>query len=293
MSEMRKRSKQAVIAMATRYGVAELKSFIISLRNTGFEGDIILFVRDLKPGTDEFLANNGVLTLPFPHKYFSNWRRNYFQFFTKYFTHRDSKEKLWYLADIWMVALAGRFFTYRKALENWTDRYDEVLFTDVRDVIFQANPFNYHYGTSIALFAEATGRGIGQCRANSRWIRDGYGDKPLEEMKDKDILCAGVMYTRGDGIMRLMKAMTEELLRINPRDNLDQGVLNYLAYKQKLGECKIFSQVDAPIMHIGCNNFSTLKFDEKNRVLNGKGEVAAVVHQYDRHPQLSYLAENF
>lgn len=45
-------------------------------------------------------------------------------------------------------------------------------------------------------------------------------------------------------------------------------------------------------MTIGLTNNSNIKLDYEDNVLNGKGEIAAVVHQYDRKPFIESKIKN-
>ena len=64
---------------------------------------------------------------------------------------------------------------------------------------------------------------------------------------------------------------------------IDQGVGYYLFYYEKLfKDYIIISDNYGPVMTIGLTKREYIKLDEKNNILNFKGEIAHVVHQYDR-----------
>ena len=65
----------------------------------------------------------------------------------------------------------------------------------------------------------------------------------------------------------------------------DQGSANViLHYNKKFQDIlQTSDNADGCVMTIAITNASRIKLDQAGNVLNGKGEVAALVHQYDRH----------
>ena len=46
------------------------------------------------------------------------------------------------------------------------------------------------------------------------------------------------------------------------------------------------------VMTIALTNISNIILDHENNILNGKGKIAAVIHQYDRKPDLVRKVKN-
>ena len=65
---------------------------------------------------------------------------------------------------------------------------------------------------------------------------------------------------------------------------IEQAVVNYIIYHDKMfNDCIIKSEnKDGPIMTIGITRREDITLDNEDNILNGKGEVAAMIHQYDR-----------
>ena len=66
------------------------------------------------------------------------------------------------------------------------------------------------------------------------------------------------------------------------RNGVDQGVHNVLVHTKSIPELKIFDHMSGPVANLQAN-MSTIK---GGRVTNRKGDSVAVVHQYDRYPDL-------
>ena len=69
---------------------------------------------------------------------------------------------------------------------------------------------------------------------------------------------------------------------------VEQAVGNYLIYHDKLfNDCLIKSfNNNGSVMTLALTNNDNIKFDSDNNILNGKGEIASVIHQYVRKPDI-------
>lgn len=69
---------------------------------------------------------------------------------------------------------------------------------------------------------------------------------------------------------------------------VEQAVGNYLIYHDKLfNDCLIKSfNNNGSVMTLALTNNDNIKFDSDNNILNGKGEIASVIHQYERKPDI-------
>ena len=73
---------------------------------------------------------------------------------------------------------------------------------------------------------------------------------------------------------------------------IEQTFGNYLIYHDKMfSDCIIWSEnKDGPVITIGLTNRAEIKSVEEKKMLNYKGEVAAVMHQYERKEDLNQNA---
>ncbi len=98
----------------------ELEPFLASLRNTGFDGDLCIFVDNVTAETVRQLVAHGALV-----------------------------ERLGQSAQIRMTNQCGRFFAYLDFLARHEDRYRHVMLTDLRDVVFQSDPFAHAFPSDV------------------------------------------------------------------------------------------------------------------------------------------------
>ena len=75
---------------------------------------------------------------------------------------------------------------------------------------------------------------------------------------------------------------------------IEQAVTDYLIYHYKMFKnCLLKSDSkDGRVMTIGLIKPEDIRIDSQNNILNGNGEIAAVIHQYDRKPNIVNFVRN-
>lgn len=184
---------------------------------------------------------------------------------------------------------SARFLTYRKALQYRS--YQGILLTDTRDVIFQRNPARHLPEVGVNAFEEDNSMTIGTCPYNSKWIRDGYGDGALLRMAKLPIICAGTVCGDADLMMCYIEKMCKEIERIQPDTDmtLDQAAHNVLVHGAT--DIHLWENELSEIFNVGyIMPRETVKIIN-DRIVNKAGNVPTVIHQWDRHKNLSALVE--
>lgn len=123
---------------------------------------------------------------------------------------------------------------------------------------------------------------------NKEWLINAYGEAIQQAIKNKHIICVGTVWGTAEEFRKYSDIMAERLLsewseRVHP---IEQAVGNYIIYYEKLFADVIMpsTNYDGYVMTVGFIPPSELKMDSSSFILNSKGEIAAVVHQYDRNP---------
>eukprot|EP00536_Pseudo-nitzschia_multiseries_P016058 jgi/Psemu1/247285/estExt_Genewise1.C_10120001 len=208
----------------------------------------------------------------------------------------------------------------------WSEQYDPtswILLIDARDTIFQETPFGRVPRRTAAVSSENSGgeddggmliffgenadaTSLGKSKYNRRWLTLAYGERVAKAFSDKPTICSGS--TMGeqvavDAYLRAEVAESDESKTVI--FGADQGFHNYLYYSNKLGNAKAINQILVQDQGLGIvNNMGALrdkplsewgngKIVEKtdkypeNTVYNWDGSISPIVHQYDRHKQLS------
>ena len=197
-----------------------------------------------------------------------------------------------------------------------------ILLIDARDTIFQETPFRTvpqrrssnnnnnnnnkeDEGGMLIFFGEnADATSLGKSKYNRRWLILAYGEIVANAFRDKPTLCSGS--TMGEQVavesyLRAQVAESDESKTVI--FGADQGFHNYLYYSNKLANAKAIQQILVQDQGLGIvNNMGALrdkslsewgngnlvkKNDTTIAIYNWDGTVSPVVHQYDRHKELS------
>ena len=118
-----------------------------------------------------------------------------------------------------------------------------------------------------------------------------YGYKLYKTIENQRIICIGTIWGSPDKFLDFSRIMWQKL---NSKWSLrykviEQAVTNYLIYHDKMfNESLIKSDnFDGFIMTLARTKITNIKLDSQNNILNGKGEIAAVIHQYDRKHKIA------
>ena len=243
--------KNAILGVITKYSWETVSPFFKSLIKSNFKNcDIVIFVR----AVSQILINNlkkiGALVYSVPEEY-----KN-------------------------ISIINGRWKLYADFLRNNRDKYNLIFCADVRDTIFQKDLFNY-YENNTNFLGLAIEDGTLNQHYNKRWLINYCGVECFEKIMTERIVCAGSMWGTIDKLIQFSDILWEKLS--NNKNTTDQGLVNYLIYYEKIfDDYLVKSDNYGPIMTIALSRGEDIHLDSENNILNLKGEIASVVHQYDR-----------
>jgi hypothetical protein len=203
---------------------------------------------------------------------------------TKFFTSYNISAYL-HPIDLTNIRVAEifniRHRCYRDILEyNFLDT-DRIFISDVRDVLFQSDPFAHETETELEFFLEP--KQIKDCEFNSKKIKKLYGTKFLSKIGENEICCAGTTIGTRLGILKYLDEMLLELDRLRNQNNAfadDQAVHNYLIYNNYFLNYKQYNTGHGPVSTL--HHLREGIFNEHNQVINIDGTVVPIVHQWDR-----------
>jgi hypothetical protein len=267
--------KELVLGLAAGYSWETVRVFVLSLRRSGFSGDIVLFVgEDIDAPTIAMLRQYGVRFISVGES--SPYLRN-------------SDEVNYPPRDIlrrFPNSVVRILVYYNFLLEN-RDSYSTVLVADVRDVVFQQDPFSFDWPNKLCVFFENAGLRIGNSNWNAIWMIMGFGVSVFYELKDNTIACFGTVLGPVEEMIPCFERMLARLAKtaVAMQWGVEQAVYNYLILKREIPEFCTFTSEDGPIVTIGRVKY--VDRNEQGLCINSKGEVYHVVHQYDRLQELN------
>lgn len=251
---------EAVLGYAVGYDIAEVAPFVRSLRAV-FDGQIILVV-DRKPALLAWLAAHDVEAVIAADS-LMHWQPH---------------------------PVVARFAVYAQVLQGRTEIRQAVI-TDVRDVIFQSDPFR-DVTDALQFFIEAEGRPLADHAFNLKHLQALFGEGMARDLGRKSCVCVGVVAGPAEAIVRFCRAVL--LLCAIPRSSVggafgaDQAACNVIAHLNLVGGeiCENYGRVAT----IGLTASDRLGLED-GLILNPDGGASPIVHQYDRIPSLAAQVE--
>lgn len=245
-----------VLGYATGYDVADVAIFVRSLRSH-YKGPVALVV-DNNPELRAFLFAHDIEAVDAPKVCGKGWLPN---------------------------AVVSRFAGFDALLRErpWVRH---AFLTDVRDVVFQGDPFVEPL-ERLEFFAECE-KPLASHAFNMKYLRAVAGDCLAQVVADKACICVGTVLGQREDLMRFCRLILS--LGAIPRSEIggafgaDQATCN-LAVHLGLLESTVKPN-HSRVATLGLVERSQLKLDGV-RIVNPDGTASPVVHQYDRHADLA------
>lgn len=269
----------------------------ILLRKIRFKGPAVSSKHSSVQGTVFLTAVAGVHETKYVRNFLNSWQRNIRNSHAVFFITAETSQavvdfiKSFQNTKIIMMTEnkdlplnSFRFIAYRDFLLVHTHLYKLVFLSDARDVVFQSDPFETLVPIeSRSVFATnegvETGKSIGSCPMNSRWVHSCFGNATYDNLKHRPISCAGTILGEIKGIIAYVEAMIPYLMK----GCNDQGVHNFIAHTHRSPKFNIatLTNENSPILTCGYYNMWSTHLIG-GTLYKKDGLAPAVVHQYDR-----------
>ena len=170
---------------------------------------------------------------------------------------------------------------YIRVLENpgsW--KFDRVILTDIRDVVFQIPVNEIPHEDELCFFLEEDGTTINSCGYNRSWIEAYFGKVMLESIGDNIVSNVSISIGPRDLVLDYLKALYELMLSSEYLKNgIDMAAHNVLIYDKKY-PAKLYKNSEGPVWTIGNTKAVTVR---NHKFYREDGSMPPIVHQYDRH----------
>lgn len=300
--------RDLVIGTAAGYKWSELRPWVLSLRQAGYAGDICLFTSPLDPETRGQLRHHRIHCEPLPRLWTqrSSLLRRMLHSFHARPLHRlvarlaprsDAQATpermtpvLRFCAEFQHIG-CSRFFHYLRYLAARPGTYSRVLIADVRDVVFQANPFAEVWPEGLVCPVETRLVTLETQNTNADWLTTLYGRAGWRQIEKQRVSCAGVTLGTGPAILTYLARLSAELIRLTPQligqGGLDQAAHNFLLWNGRLPPALKPENGQGPVATLHGEDLATLRYSSEGLVLKENGQPIPIVHQYDRHPEFA------
>jgi len=287
--------KDLILATSFGYTYEQLRPFLCSLKETGFDGEIVLFIGNTNSATKERLRAEGVQLIPFfyPYKRAHKMRNPLYRawpWVRGFFAGIEKPETLARLSAPFHNISTLRYLLYHRFLKSRPDQYRAIFLTDLRDVCFQRSPFVEAQPKMLRFYVEEPPFTVGACPNNSRWIREFFGEEALREIGANPIICSGT--TLGDYrsiidylerfILTFRRALS--IMRVGA----DQGIHNYLARTELASVITLCPNRESEVLTMGLMpRDEECARNARGQLVDPQGTPYAVLHQFDRHEALN------
>lgn len=295
-----------VLGCATGYSPAQLFPFVSSLRRTGFDGELALVVYSDQLELLAGLAGQfsiilvPIKTLPeripsqigdrLQNRGRMRWIQRSLGWVLPPLMRNASVldfagRNLHYFFHI----ACSRYFLYYSYLYSRRGSYSHVLLCDVRDVVFQDDPFRYSHDNALYCFMDPAVH-LGDEPINTEWMTTTFGEAYCKRRLGRRISCSGTTLGDVSSIMSYLQEMCIVLMQSLPRipglHGVDQAVHNFLIWEGKLPGAILCENGRHAVMTLKNADISPFTIDEDGRLLNLDGSPAPVLHQYEFQPDL-------
>lgn len=281
--------KTLILGLLADLPLAQTKPFFLSLEKAGYRGDVCLIAGGLDAATQAFVRPRAfrVNLVPFRKPYLHpGWVR--LAGGIRIFLSRNRRRRFEdQLALSCLHPHCARHFYYQSYLEACGAEYDRVMLTDIRDVLFQRDPFDFAPAAELGVFLEDRRWNIGACRHTGNQIRRAFGRAALRRLSGKRVVCAGITIGSTAAIREHLAGVTNLLRGRVERRTIDQGVHNYLIHQHPSTKLTCFENFAGPVLSMARLDRDQLRFDRHDRILDAAGNIINTLHQYDRHPELA------
>ncbi len=296
-----------IMGSATGYTFAQIAHFVKSLRGSGYTGDLVLLTHELSPEDSAAFAQYKVTAIPaeetlrrwgddFKYRRFHGrkWgklHRSYFSTIDKLPVTRSCRDALLGRANRLFHHIAcSRYSYYLQYLKGPGRHYEQVIFADVRDVVFQADPFASLDGVELGFALEPRHYLYGSGTPDDGWLKKLYGESEWETLHGKRTSCCGTLFGTRTALISYLEIMCREMARLSTSimgyHGFDQAAHNYLWHRGAFGQPTRFENFDGPVFTMGTAKPETIRQNAVGEIINEDGSAIAVLHQFDRHPDL-------
>jgi hypothetical protein len=270
--------KDLIIGVYTNYKYEILKPWILSIKESGFDGDIVLVAVDSDENTIKQIQDAGVTVVQVKNEH-----------------------KM-------MIHMLRFLYIYDYLKQNSDYRY--VITTDVRDVIFQKNPSEYMqkiFGSrDFGIIAQSEAIKIKDESWNRNNIIKNFGEYFYKDVCENEVYNVGILAGTSLHIKSLCFALYQ-MSSNRPDWVADQAaynmLLSYLPWDNETVFMKL-SDAWAINAHVTnkpdqLNDFGPFLLEERpymkdGIVYNAEGKEFVIVHQYDRVPEwMEYYMKKF
>ena len=262
-----------------------LEPFFYSLRLSGYQDDVVIFASQITDDCRALLKKYRATVVDVEYYGMPTLRSRtrriigYFKILSRYYLHHRPGEKDFH----YLISNCSRFYCYYDYLRNLPKKPDFVFMADVRDIVFQRNPFSFPFETGLTVTTEC--RTIIQSRGAIKQLWETVGLIETWRIARRDIVNCGTIVADFDTTLKYLETVISYFNRCffwALIEGIDQAVHTYLVHKQMIGPIHYFNNWKGPFLTLADEIVLPESKNGEGYLCNRDGSVIPVVHQYDR-----------
>jgi len=310
-------NRNLILTVAVNYDLNQIKLFINSILINCPQCDVLFFC-------DKSVKNIILNTYP---TFEGRFLFSYLDFYTEYKIKKNAKLLHFLSKVISLLILINNFFALKKnnlklnldnlnlgkyifinshfLLRRFTwysninrkikEKYDHIIISDCRDVIFQNDPIGFIKKKGDFIVSGYEPELIKDNKINKNWLIKTYkkNSEIYKTLINKNIICAGVTFGTRNMIFEYLERMRTEIINYvisNKKisvTNLDQCFHNKIFYYADSKEF-ILDKSNKLITTFGYTNKLKIKIDKESKKILVNEKIPSIIHQYDRDSLISH-----
>jgi hypothetical protein len=255
-------ARRLVLGTAIGFDVAQVRVFVESLRAAGYAGDVTMLIRWPGWRLSPYLKSRGVEAI-----------------------------RVFQVRSFSRSVHARRYAIYLAHLRSRAYRYDQVMMSDVRDVVFQRHPFEGIANPNCHFFLESASRLIADDPTNSRWIAGCLAPEEARALARCRISCSGITIGGTASIVAYLERMTARIAAMPLRiyraigHGYDQAIHNFLVHLDPTIDGVVVEN-NGHIATMALEPRAVYRLDREGAIRAADGRLFPICHQYDRFPDI-------
>lgn len=297
------RLRYAIFSLGYGYKKEKYYTFINSLKSTHYIGDLFFFVSNaIDNETVKYLETNNAFYLKL-NKDWPYYSSENSQFLIESELLNKMVPKLRLRGKFKFVIM--RYILIQIFLIKYKNRFDFIVSLDLRDVIFQENPFNWNIPTGVVLFEESRTQIHFENPMLMKWLRK-VKKKYTKIIGPYYVINGGTIYCSVDDCLEffeMFRNIANDSKSINPND---QSIFNIIAYHEfKKRNLYVFPNYFGPVKTMSIedsqpicllNNFNPMKDDyllvnKEGMVTNIDESIPHILHSNFKSISNPYIAK--
>jgi hypothetical protein len=271
-----------------------IEPFFYSLRLSGCQDPVVVFTSNISKECQDLLAKYEATAEEFDYRGMPAVSRLSqklpwaWTMVTRYYrTHRLAEKDFRYL-----YLNCSRFYHYQQYLASLTDKPKFVFQADIRDIVFQTNPFSYPFAPGFSVATEC--QSIIASKGAVKQLWQAAGLIATCRMLLKPIINGGTLMADFETATKHIGLQTAHLDRVffwALFEGLDQALAAYFAYNNMIRPLHVFNNWNGPFLTLANEVVLPANKNQDGYLCNKDGTVIPVVHQYDRVKRLYQKGE--